>query len=326
MKKKILMVVLALTLILSACSAGGNTSGNNVNEKGILAEVNGVEISRKDYSEMLDLYANFYAVNYGINSQVRNLMIQDELIRQDLKENNVEVSDDYVKEFIDSNIESLGGKEVYEEMLLNNNVSDEQYRKSIESNAYYTKHKEWFNENHQPSQEDIETYYKDNMDRVDQYELSHILVDTKEEADAVIERLNNGEEFADVAKEVSKDTASAQNGGSLGKSTLDQFVPEFAEGAKKLEVGEISDPIESTFGFHIIKLDGKTVGVDENKEVIIDLLNNEKYTEYLGQLQEKADIVDPNEKTPEVDGGNEDEGQEENPESSENPEETKDNE
>ena len=44
------------------------------------------------------------------------------------------------------------------------------------------------------------------------------------------------------------------------------------------------------------------------------------------QLQEKADIVDPNEKTPKVDGGNEDEGQEENPESSENPEETKDNE
>jgi peptidyl-prolyl cis-trans isomerase C len=83
----------------------------------------------------------------------------------------------------------------------------------------------------------------------------HILVPTEAEAQAALKRVKGGEDFAKVAKEVSKDPSA--EGGDLGWFTKDRMVPEFAEAAFKLEPGQISDPVKSQFGWHIIKLEGK---------------------------------------------------------------------
>jgi peptidyl-prolyl cis-trans isomerase C len=80
----------------------------------------------------------------------------------------------------------------------------------------------------------------------------HILVGTEEEAKAALKRLMGGEEFADIAKSVSKDPGA--EGGDLGWFTKDRMVPEFAEAAFKLEVGQVSDPVKSPFGWHIIEI------------------------------------------------------------------------
>jgi peptidyl-prolyl cis-trans isomerase C len=80
----------------------------------------------------------------------------------------------------------------------------------------------------------------------------HILVATEDEAKAVWKRLKGGEEFATLAKELSKDTGS--EGGDLGWFTKDRMVPEFADAAFKLEVGQVSDPVKSPFGWHIIEI------------------------------------------------------------------------
>jgi peptidyl-prolyl cis-trans isomerase C len=84
----------------------------------------------------------------------------------------------------------------------------------------------------------------------------HILVPTEDEAKAVLADLKKGADFAAVAKEKSKDPAAAE-GGDLGYFTKDQMVPEFSAVAFKLGKGELSDPVKTQFGWHIIKVEDK---------------------------------------------------------------------
>lgn len=83
----------------------------------------------------------------------------------------------------------------------------------------------------------------------------HILVAEEADAKAALKRVKGGEDFAKVAKEVSKDPGS--EGGDLGWFTKSRMVPEFAEAAFKLEPGQISDLVKSAFGWHVIKLEEK---------------------------------------------------------------------
>jgi peptidyl-prolyl cis-trans isomerase C len=83
----------------------------------------------------------------------------------------------------------------------------------------------------------------------------HILLPTEDEAKAALARVKKGEDFAKVATELSKDPGS--EGGDLGWFTKDKMVPEFADAAFKMEPGQISDPVKSQFGWHIIKVEDK---------------------------------------------------------------------
>ena len=84
----------------------------------------------------------------------------------------------------------------------------------------------------------------------------HILVPTEAEAKEIEAQLKKGADFAELAKKKSKDPGAAQ-GGDLGYFTKDQMVPEFAAAAFKLEKGQISDPVKTQFGWHVIKLEDK---------------------------------------------------------------------
>ena len=83
----------------------------------------------------------------------------------------------------------------------------------------------------------------------------HILLPTEEEAKAALARVKKGEDFAKVATELSKDPGG--EGGDLGWFTKDKMVPEFADAAFKMEPGQVSDPVKSQFGWHIIKVEEK---------------------------------------------------------------------
>ncbi|HEX4767058.1 MAG TPA: peptidylprolyl isomerase [Lichenihabitans sp.] len=83
----------------------------------------------------------------------------------------------------------------------------------------------------------------------------HILVPTEDEAKAALARIQKGEDFAKVADELSKDPGA--QGGDLGWFTKDKMVPEFAAAAFKLEPGQVSQPVKTEFGWHIIKVEGK---------------------------------------------------------------------
>jgi peptidyl-prolyl cis-trans isomerase C len=85
----------------------------------------------------------------------------------------------------------------------------------------------------------------------------HILVDDEAVAKAAMERVKKGEDFAKIAAELSKDPGSGKEGGSLGWFSKDRMVPEFAEAAFKLQKGEVSEPVKSQFGWHVIKLEDR---------------------------------------------------------------------
>jgi peptidyl-prolyl cis-trans isomerase C len=84
----------------------------------------------------------------------------------------------------------------------------------------------------------------------------HILVKTEEEAKAIIAELKNGADFAELARQKSTDPGASE-GGDLGYFPKDEMVPEFADAAFKLEKGQISEPVHTRFGWHIIKLEDK---------------------------------------------------------------------
>ena len=82
---------------------------------------------------------------------------------------------------------------------------------------------------------------------------SHILVPKQSEALAIMERIKKGEKFGKLAKELSIDSGSAKKDGNLGYFTKGKMVKAFEEVAFKLQVGEISEPVKTEFGYHIIK-------------------------------------------------------------------------
>ncbi len=82
---------------------------------------------------------------------------------------------------------------------------------------------------------------------------SHILVAKQSEALAILDRIKNGEKFGKLAKELSTDSGSAKRDGNLGYFTKGKMVKQFEEAAFKLQIGQISEPVKSDFGYHIIK-------------------------------------------------------------------------
>ena len=86
-----------------------------------------------------------------------------------------------------------------------------------------------------------------------QVRAAHILVPTEEEAEAAYARVTGGEDFGAVARELSTDTGTAGNGGELGWFTREEMVAPFADAAFALQPGEISEPVQSEFGWHVIE-------------------------------------------------------------------------
>ena len=150
------------------------------------------------------------------------------------------------------------------------------------------------------SDEDAKKIYDEkiaNMKPEEEVHAKHILVGTEEEAKEVKERLTKGEDFAAVAKEKSKDKNA--EGGDLGFFSRGQMLKPFEEAAFALDVGEISDPVQTQFGWHIIKLeekrDQKLPGFDDVKEAIKTQLVAQKAQMVVTSLRKDAtiEIVDP---------------------------------
>jgi peptidyl-prolyl cis-trans isomerase C len=121
----------------------------------------------------------------------------------------------------------------------------------------------------------------------------HILVPTEDEAKAVLADLKKGADFAAVAKEKSKDPAAAE-GGDLGYFTKDQMVPEFSAVAFRLGKGELSDPVKSQFGWHIIKVEDKrtkpTPTFDQVKAQVDNYITHRAQAALVEKLRSGANI------------------------------------
>jgi peptidyl-prolyl cis-trans isomerase C len=122
----------------------------------------------------------------------------------------------------------------------------------------------------------------------------HILVENEDEAKAIATRVKGGEDFAKVAGEVSKDPGSKTDGGDLGFFTKDRMVEPFAEAAFKLEPGQISDPVKSQFGWHVIRVEEKRAKpaptFEETKDQVESYLGRKAQQDLIVGLRKDAKI------------------------------------
>lgn len=149
-------------------------------------------------------------------------------------------------------------------------------------------------ENIKVTDEEAKSFYEENKDTLlsgETVTASHILVDSKEKANEILNDINEGKiSFADAAKEYSS-CPSSQNGGSLGEFGRGQMVPEFDTAVFSMEVGEIRGPVKTQFGYHLIELNSKNephkVAFEEiAHQIKAKLLNDKQRTAYTSKINQ----------------------------------------
>ena len=266
MKKTVLALTMAASVLaLSACS------DKNTDEEIIATSKNG-EITKADlYDEMKD------AIGIRV---VENLILQQAI------ESEYKVSDEEVKEAIASQKEQYGDS--FEMYLMQNGMTEKFFDKNVKSQLIQQK----MIESIKVSDEDINAGIA-NMKK--EINARHILVKDKKTADEVLVKLKDGGDFAKLAKEYSIEEVAQETGGDLGWFGPGKMVPEFEEAAFALKKGEISEPVKTSFGFHVIELvdtrEAKLEQTDEElKAEVTDGLKKAKFEEKLVKLLKDSDI------------------------------------
>lgn len=150
------------------------------------------------------------------------------------------------------------------------------------------------------AEDDMKKFYEDNSEKFVRpmtVTASHILVDAEEKADEIYAAIEAGKDFAEAATEFSS-CPSKDRGGDLGPFGQGQMVPEFEQAAFAMEVGKVSAPVKTQFGFHIIKLTEKseagTSPYDEVKaqieQQLVIMQQNDAYFKKVNELKEKYTI------------------------------------
>ncbi|MEW6416942.1 MAG: peptidylprolyl isomerase [Nitrospirota bacterium] len=265
----VLMFISALLFAFTACAKKEEQKGP------YLAKVGNVKIMQADLDREMKNLPNFaQKIFEGSGGKERFLdeLIKKELLYQEALKRGIDKDAEYLKRVEDFKKITLIGKLLEKEMESKAKVSDQDVK------DYYEKHKGDF--------------------AVGQIRASHILVKTEDEARKILERLKKGEDFAQVAKKSSIDPVSAKNGGDLGFFSAGQMVPEFEAVAVKLKPGEISKPVRTKFGYHIIKVTdkkvGKSVEFEKVKNYISQRLSAEKqkgiFDSYIEELKKKYPV------------------------------------
>lgn len=150
------------------------------------------------------------------------------------------------------------------------------------------------------SDDEVKSFFDNNQDMFKKeatVKASHILVDTIDKANEILAEINNGLDFADAASKYSS-CPSKDNGGALGEFSRGRMVPEFEEAAFNMNIGEISEPVQTQFGYHLIKVDAinnpENISFEEvqdqvKQQCIIEKQNN-AYLEKQTELKQKYKV------------------------------------
>ena len=296
-----LMVMVMATTLLAGCGSSDSSMGGEdvikVNDTALTKNYVDARIDQvfqQNQLESDDAYSGYY------KSQIITGLVETELMVQEAKNRSVEVTDKdkdaYKEKLIDQN---YGSQENFDAYLSEYKISDDMLERMLEEKLYYDGLVESLKKD---IKVDPEKYYNENTDQFnveDQVKASHILVEDEKTAKEVIKKLDDGEDFAALAKEYSKDTATAKNGGELGFFTADEMVAEFSDAAFALEKDQYTkEPVQTTYGFHIILCQDKQAAhhqsYDEVKDELTESLTNQqiqqKYSELINDLKGKATI------------------------------------
>jgi parvulin-like peptidyl-prolyl isomerase len=261
-RRRVLLLALPLAVVLAACNATPSAST-------VAATVNGQDILITELEERLEaLRANPQAAQQladdpdgSVLADAQGQLLTD-LIRFRLLETaasedlDYEVTDADVDEQRDLVVEELGGQEAFDQFIAEQGLSEEEVNTQLRQLALQSGIGEALAEENQVTDEDVEAYYDQNAEAEfgPSATVRHILVEDEATATSVLERLEAGEDFADLAQELSIDTASAQVGGDLGDVIRGATVPEFEEAVFSAPLDTPTGPVQTQFGFHILEV------------------------------------------------------------------------
>ncbi|WP_418791902.1 peptidylprolyl isomerase [Phosphitispora sp. TUW77] len=277
-KRTIIVSFLILGVALSIIV--GYWYGNS--QQDVVATVNGENISKNELYELL--------VKQN-GQQVLDSLISQKIIEFEAKKQNIVISDEDIQKELAKFHQSYGSEDAFNQALEMSGYSLDDIKKELTLNIKINKLLE---PRISITEEEIKKYFDENKEQFaqqKQVKASHILVETEEKANEIKKKLSDGQDFAQLAKDNSTDTMSKENGGDLGFFGSGDMVAEFEKAAFALEVGEISSPVKSEFGYHIIKVtevkEAQEANYEESKLQIKDTLFGQKaQTEYSTWLQE----------------------------------------
>jgi foldase protein PrsA len=224
-------------------------------------------------------------------------LIADKIVASEAKKQKITISDEELNKEVDKLKESYGGEEVFEQVLASNNTTVDVLKEDLKN---YLTMRKLIEPQIKITDEELKTYFdenKDSLGEAEQVKASHILIEDESTAKEIKQKLADGADFAELAKEYSTDEGSKENGGELGFFPRGTMVTEFEDVAFSLPINEISEPVKSDYGYHIIKVeekkDAKEANFDDSKAAIKETLIDEKMeSEYTTWLEEKKKDYD----------------------------------
>ena len=259
----------------------------------VVAVVNGDEISQEEFIE--------FAISGG-GAQLLDQIILEKIIQQKADQEGITISDKELETKFNEFKDQVPSKDLFEEFLTQQGLTEESFREQMRTNLLLEK---MVKAEIEVSDEEVREYFDGNKEQFgepEQVKAKQIIAETEEEAKKAHKRLQDGEDFTEVAKDVSIDPETKDNGGDLGnvpKGRLARIDPDLEEKVFSLAEGELSEPIESQSGFYIVHVDKKIAAkeaefdektIEEITEILIQQKLQVKMPEWIGELRESADI------------------------------------
>lgn len=303
--RSLLLLCALVSLTLAGCGGGSDSVPQDA-----VAVVDGQTIAKADYEGLLKQAKTSYknqkrdfpkagSQEYQtLKNQAVSFLVQREQFEQQAKSLGVEITDKQVDDRL-AQIQKQyfgGDKKKYEKQLADQGLSDAQVRKDIRAQIVSEKIFEQVARDVKVTDQQVADYYAKNKAQYSQpesREVRHILVKTKAKADDMVRQLAGGADFGDLAKKNSEDTGSKANGGKLTISK-GQTVAPFDKVAFSLKKNEISKPVKTEFGYHVIQAlgDVKPAKVTPLKEVkdsirqqLLQTKKNEAMTAWVNDLK-----------------------------------------
>lgn len=306
LRKIVLMGLVALISInMVACN------------KSTVAKINDVKISKEEYKKTEDfLYATGTIENKDkndqVNSDILSFIIDNEVVYQAAQEEGIKVKDFEVNEKFNNIKETIDENPAYKEKLKEAGINEEFLKKQVKKDLVVSKYKENFIKDIKISDKEIKAHYESHKDefKIQEVRASQILISTldddnkqvskeekeklKTKAEKLLNKVNNGEDFNKLAKKYSDDKNSGKNGGDLGFFSKDDKNIDFTKEVFKLDKGKRVALIETSYGYHIVKITDKrtvTKSLEDSKDDIKNKILNEKYSKQIDSLYKKGKIT-----------------------------------